>query len=269
MTRSLSLRPLASLSRTSFTFQYYRAYEYWNVKEVLESEANGRKDKDRVIEGVENSSSIVHAKSFKEIEGKYSDYFTELTDKRVVPVGPLVVELVHEIANGLESSNVNFIWVLRFPRGPQGNLTIEQALPQGFLERVQNRGIIVKGWAPQPKILAHKNIGGFVSHCGWSSVMEAMKFGVPIISIPMHLNQPVNARLVVELGLGKEVLRDGNGVLSRHKVAEVVEQVVLGKLGENVRAKAKKMSHDLKIKGDEEIDIVADELLQLCNRGQN
>nr|GEV88665.1 hypothetical protein [Tanacetum cinerariifolium] len=160
MTRSLSLRPLASLSRTSFTFQYYRAYEYWNVKEVLKSEANGRKDKDRVIEGVKNSSSIVLAKSFKKIEGKYSDYFTELTGKRVVP----------EIANGLESSNVNFIWVLRFPRGPQ-----------------------------------------------------AMKFGVPIIVMPMHLYQPVNARLVVELGLGKEVLRDGNGVLSRHKVAEVVE----------------------------------------------
>ncbi|GKC75440.1 hypothetical protein Tco_1126214, partial [Tanacetum coccineum] len=74
---------------------YYRAYEYWNVKEVLESEANGRKDKDRVIEGVENSSSIVLAKSFKEIEGKYADYFTELTGKRVVPVGPLVVDVVH------------------------------------------------------------------------------------------------------------------------------------------------------------------------------
>ncbi|GJX32463.1 beta-D-glucosyl crocetin beta-1,6-glucosyltransferase-like protein [Tanacetum coccineum] len=285
---------------------YYRAYEYWNVKEVLESEANGRKDKDRVIEGVENSSSIDLAKSFKEIEGKYADYFTELTGKRVVPVGPLVVDVVHvdneqnnvihwldtkttgstvfvcfgseyflsepdlnEIAYGLESSNANFIWVLRFPRGHlEGNLTVEQALPQGFFERVQNRGLVVEGWAPQAKILAHKNIGGFVSHCGWSSVMEAMKFGVPIIAMPMHLDQAVNARWVVELGLGKEVLRDGNGVLSGHKVAEVVEQVVLGKLGENVRAKAKKMSHDLKIKGDEEIDIVADELLQLCNSAQ-
>nr|GEV88664.1 beta-D-glucosyl crocetin beta-1,6-glucosyltransferase-like [Tanacetum cinerariifolium] len=99
--------------------------------------------------------------------------------------------------------------------------------------------------------------------------MEAMKFDVPIIAMPMHLDQPVNARLVVELGLGKEVLRDGNGVLSGHKVAEVVEQVVLDKLGENVRAKAKIMSHDLKIKGDEEIDIVADELLQLSNSAQN
>ncbi|PWA46874.1 beta-D-glucosyl crocetin beta-1,6-glucosyltransferase [Artemisia annua] len=285
---------------------YYRAYEYWNVKEVLESEANGRKDKDRVEEGVENSSSIVLAKSFKEIEGKYADYFTELTGKRVVPVGPLVVDPLHvdneqnnviewldtktpgstvfisfgseyflseadlkEIAKGLELSNVNFIWVLRFPRGHwEGILTIEQALPQGFLERVQNRGLVVEGWAPQAKILAHKNIGGFVSHCGWSSVMEAMKFGVPIIAMPMHLDQPVNARLVVELGLGKEVLRDGNGVLMGHKVAEVVDQVVFGKLGEDVRAKAKKMSLDLKIKGDEEIDVVADELLQLCSSAQ-
>nr|GEX32294.1 beta-D-glucosyl crocetin beta-1,6-glucosyltransferase-like [Tanacetum cinerariifolium] len=69
--------------------------------------------------------------------------------------------------------------------------------------------------------------------------MEAMKFGVPINAMPMHLDQPVNARLVVELGLGKEVLRDGNCVLSGHKM-----------------------------KGDEEIDIVADELLQLCNSAQ-
>ncbi|GKD05559.1 hypothetical protein Tco_1180533, partial [Tanacetum coccineum] len=74
---------------------YYRAYEYWNVKEVLESEANGRKDKDCVIEGVKNSSSIVLAKYFKEIESKYSDYFTQLTGKRVVSVGLLVADLVH------------------------------------------------------------------------------------------------------------------------------------------------------------------------------
>ncbi|GJX32464.1 60S ribosomal protein L17-2-like protein [Tanacetum coccineum] len=72
------------------------------------------------------------------------------------------------------------------------------------------------------------------------SVMEAMKFGVPIIAMPMQLDQPVNARLVVDLGLGKKVLRDGNRVLSGHKVARVVEQVVLGKLGENMRAKLKK-----------------------------
>ncbi|XP_019198966.1 PREDICTED: beta-D-glucosyl crocetin beta-1,6-glucosyltransferase-like [Ipomoea nil] len=32
--------------------------------------------------------------------------------------------------------------------------------------RVGERGLVVKGWAPQAKILQHPNIGGFISHCG-------------------------------------------------------------------------------------------------------
>ncbi|PWA82208.1 beta-D-glucosyl crocetin beta-1,6-glucosyltransferase [Artemisia annua] len=282
---------------------YYRKYEKKNVKEILESSANGRKDKDRVMQGVKKSTNIVLVKSFKEIEGKYADYLSSLTSKRVVPVGPLVVDPVDvdseqnrviqwldsktigstvfvsfgseyflskadmtQIALGLEMSNVNFIWVLRFPKG-ETNMTIKEALPLGFVERVKERGLLVEGWAPQAKILGHKNIGGFVSHCGWSSVMEAMKFGVPIIAMPMHLDQPVNARLVVEIGMGKEVVRDHKGVLMGSKVAEVVDEVVASKLGKNIRDKAKKISVDLMTKGDEEIEFVVDELLQLCTSG--
>ena len=59
---------------------------------------------------------------------------------------------------------------------------------------------MLEGWAPQTKILEHPSIGGFVSHCGWSSVMESMKFGVPIIAVPVHFDQPLNNRLVEEVG---------------------------------------------------------------------
>ncbi|GKE42472.1 hypothetical protein Tco_1469756 [Tanacetum coccineum] len=97
--------------------------------------------------------------------------------------------------------------------------------------------------------------------------MEAMKFGVPIIAMPMHLDQPVNARLVVEIGMGKEVIRDNEGVLMGAKVAEVVNEVVTSNQGKNIRDKAKKISDDLETKGDEEIEFVADELLQLCQKG--
>ncbi|GKF65409.1 hypothetical protein Tco_0191926, partial [Tanacetum coccineum] len=65
-----------------------------NVKEVFESSANGRKDKDHVMQGVKWWKSIVRAKSFKEIEGKYVDYLSSLTSKMVVLVGPLVVDSV-------------------------------------------------------------------------------------------------------------------------------------------------------------------------------
>ena len=97
------------------------------------------------------------------------------------------------------------------------NTSVEKALPLGFLERVGERGMVVEGWVPQVKILLHSSIGGFVSHCGWSSVMEAMKYGNPIIAIPMHIDQPVNARLVEEIGVGVEVVRDKNGKLAGKK----------------------------------------------------
>ncbi|KAI7741709.1 hypothetical protein M8C21_026509 [Ambrosia artemisiifolia] len=283
---------------------YFRTYEYKHVHEILESSANNRKDKDRVMECVGNSSRIVLVKSFEEVEGKYANYLSVLTGKKVVPVGPLVVDPCHgdltqdsvmqwletkdtastvfvsfgsefflssadleEIAYGLEMSNVNFIWVLRFPK-IETKVKLSQHLPLGFIERVKGRGLLVDGWAPQTKILGHKNIGGFVSHCGWNSVMEAMKFGVPIIAMPMQLDQPVNARLVVEVGVGVEVVRDGNGRLMREKVASVVQRVVVSEVGAVVREKAKNMSLCLREKGDKEIDVVVEELLKLCqNRG--
>ncbi|CAI9278202.1 unnamed protein product [Lactuca saligna] len=298
---------LKSSSGIPFPFSdiYFRKNEYSHVSEILESSANNRKDKDRVMECVGLSSSIVLVKSFREIEGKYSDYLSLLTDKKIVPVGPLVVEPppsvnvkensvmqwldtkaigstvfvsfgseyflseddLKEIAFGLEMSNVNFIWVLRFPK-VEKKLSLSEALPLGFLERVKDRGLVIEGWAPQAKILCHKNIGGFVSHCGWSSTMEAMKFGVPIIAMPMHLDQPVNARLVAEVGVGVEVVRDGNGRLEREKMAGVVRHVVVSKLGKVVREKSKKISVDLRLKGEEEIDAAVVELLQLCRLGR-
>ncbi|GJW04390.1 hypothetical protein Tco_1563246 [Tanacetum coccineum] len=94
-----------------------------------------------------------------------------------------------------------------------------------------------------------------------------MKFNVLIIAMPMHLDQPVNARLVVEIGMGKEVVRNNKGVLMGAKVIEIVNEVVASNLGKNIRDIAKKISDELETKGDEEIEFVVDELLKLCQSG--
>jgi len=243
-------------------------------------------------------------KTFREIEGKYIDYLSAITNKKIIPVGPLVRdpikeeddddqhkhiiewldkkeansvvfvsfgseyflsnEEMEEIANGLELSKVNFIWVVRFPVGEK--IVLKEALPEDFVERVGERGMVVEGWAPQVKILGHRSTTGFVSHCGWSSILEGMKFGVPIIAMPMHLDQPINARLVVEVGVGVEVVRDKNGKLAREKVAAVIKEVVVEKSGEVIRAKARDLSEKIGMKGEEEIDSVVEELLQLCGK---
>ncbi|KAF3679478.1 Beta-D-glucosyl crocetin beta-1,6-glucosyltransferase [Capsicum annuum] len=283
-----------------FSSIYYRDYEITRIKKQESSnpEEKLEEDKRRVSECFYLSCDIVLIKSFNEIEGKYSDYITNLTGKKVVPLGPLVQEPtlddeiselitwlnekekkstifvsfgseyflskedLLEIAHGLENSKVNFIWPIRFQKGE--NLQLGEALPEGFFNRVGDRGKVFEGWAPQAQILKHPSVGGFVSHCGWSSVMESMKYGVPIIAMPMHIDQPINSRLVEDVGVAVEVVRDDNGKLHREEVAAIINQVVLDKDGEFVRQKAKNMKEILCSKGDEEIEEVAKELEKLC-----
>jgi cyanidin-3-O-glucoside 2''-O-glucuronosyltransferase len=247
----------------------------------------------------ERSCEIILIKSFRELEGKYMDYLSVILGKKIVPVGPLNphhvqdndegIDIINwldkkdksstvfvsfgseyylsnedmeEIAHGLEFSNVNFIWVIRFPVGLK--LKLEDALPDGFLERVSGRGMIVEDWAPQVKILDHSSIGGFVSHCGWGSFIESLVSGVPIIAIPMQLDQPINAKLAEMCGVGIEVKRNSNERLERENVAKVIKQVVVENTGEDIRRRTKEMSDNLKRKGDVEIDGAVKELLMLC-----
>jgi zeaxanthin glucosyltransferase len=48
----------------------------------------------------------------------------------------------------------------------------------------------------------------FVSHCGANSVMESVYFGVPIVGIPLAVDQPIIARLVKNAGIGTFLERD-------------------------------------------------------------
>lgn len=106
-------------------------------------------------------------------------------------------EDMEEIASGLKLSNVN----------SYGKSSLKKRFHQVLLKVLRTgEGWVVNGWAPQPRILSHPSTGGFVSHCGWNSVMESIDFGVPIIAMPMHIDQPLNARWTVEIGVAVEII---------------------------------------------------------------
>ncbi|KAG5574889.1 hypothetical protein H5410_055023 [Solanum commersonii] len=169
-------------------------------------------------------------------------------------------EDMEEVALGLELSNANFIWVVKFPKGEEQNL--KDALPKGFLERIGERGKVLDKFAPQLRILNHTSTGEFISHCGWNSVMESIDFGVPIIAMPMHLDQPMNARLIVELGVAVEIVRDDDdGKIHKGEIAETIKNVITEKTRENLRGKMRDISKNLKCTRGEEMDVAAEELI--------
>ncbi|KAK4477908.1 hypothetical protein RD792_017173 [Penstemon davidsonii] len=257
------------------------------------------KDKDVIFVNFKLSCDVVLLKTSKGFEGKYIDYVSNKCKKEIVPVGPLVSdaseideesseilkwlstkkkystlyisfgseyflskEEIEEIAKGLEFCGVNFIWVIRFPIGETVN--IEEALPKGFLVRVNERGKIVEGWAPQAKILAHESTGGFMSHCGWSSINESVYFGVPVIGMPMKLNKFIDARMLGDVGACVEVIRNENEVYKGEEIAKAINKVIFEKNGEELRRRARELSEKMKIEEEQALDETSEHLWWLC-----
>ncbi|KAL0401867.1 UNVERIFIED_CONTAM: UDP-glucosyltransferase 29 [Sesamum latifolium] len=81
----------------------------------------------------------------------------------------------------------------------------------------------------------------------------------------MHLDQPINARLVEEIGMEVEVVGDRNKRLSRGRLVAVMKQVVMEDCGEVVRQRPAEMRKKLKSMGVQEIDEVVTELVMICN----
>uniref|UniRef100_A0A0R3S1Z7 UDP-glucuronosyltransferase n=1 Tax=Elaeophora elaphi TaxID=1147741 RepID=A0A0R3S1Z7_9BILA len=58
---------------------------------------------------------------------------------------------------------------------------------------VHSSNIIKRKWIPQNDLLNHRNLLGFVSHCGQNSLMESISAGVPLICMPLFGDQFRNA----------------------------------------------------------------------------
>ena len=62
------------------------------------------------------------------------------------------IELIHELALGLQTVRLPFVWALRRPFGLREDVDM---LPRGFEDRTKGFGMVVIGWVPQVKVLAH------------------------------------------------------------------------------------------------------------------
>nr|XP_016458911.1 PREDICTED: anthocyanidin 3-O-glucosyltransferase 2-like [Nicotiana tabacum] len=189
-------------------------------------------------------------------EAEITNWLDQQPTKSVVLIcfgsqGSLPLDQVKQIALALDNCGCRFLWSLRQP--PQSNnaqfpgeyTSYSEILPEGFLDRTEIKGKVV-GWVPQLKVLSHEAIGGFVSHCGWNSILESIWCGVPIATWPLHSEQQVNAfQLVKEVGVAVDITLD---YCERNKdqpmvTADAIEKRIkeLMEINTAVREKAKEM----------------------------
>ncbi|KAK4391006.1 UDP-glycosyltransferase 73C3 [Sesamum angolense] len=145
---------------------------------------------------------------------------------------PATFQLI-QLALGLESSNKPFIWVLKNASEQSEKWLLEEK----FEERIKDRGLLIRGWAPQVLILSHPSIGAFLTHCGGNSMLEATAAGVPMITWPIFADHFCNEKLIVNvmkigltLGVEKPVfLEDPDEVkvqVKKDEIKRVIEKLM-------------------------------------------
>ncbi|MED6126931.1 hypothetical protein PIB30_083254 [Stylosanthes scabra] len=245
-----------------------------------------------LVEAEKDSLGVI-VNSFRELDDEYTEFYENLTGRKVWPIGPtslmvqktvkssvseeeheclkwlstkqngsvvyicfgsmctLSDEQLYELASGLESSGHQFLWVVhRKKTNDEGEGGEGKWLPSGFEDKMkkEDRGMLLKGWAPQPLILNHAAVGGFLTHCGWNATVEAISAGVPMITMPGFGDQYYNEKLITEVhGFGVETgaaewsispFEPKRTVVSAERIEKAVKKLLDGG-DESVRVKSK------------------------------
>ncbi|MCL7045868.1 hypothetical protein MKW94_029949 [Papaver nudicaule] len=201
----------------------------------------------KAIEG----SDFILARSCVEFDGDYLNLLGDLFQKPVIPIGllppPAQCSPTRTTSNGsgntfgLELSESPFLWILRKPEGIDESVL----LPSGFEDRIKGRGFVCFGWISQVEVLSHTAIGGCLFHSGWGTIIETLFFGHAQILLPMMLDQGLNARFLVEKGIGLEVDRNEDGTFTREAVASSIKTVMAEQHGEQLRLKAAQIGESI------------------------
>ncbi|KAL5228485.1 hypothetical protein ABZP36_016750 [Zizania latifolia] len=122
-----------------------------------------------------------------------------------------------EIALGLAASEVKFLWILR-----------EQSTRVQKLLGNTNKGMVLP-WCDQLKVLCHCSVGGFLTHCGMNSTLEAVFAGVPMLTLPLFFDQLIDSRLIVEewkIGVKLRDPTDKDRMIRREEIAMAVKRLM-------------------------------------------
>ncbi len=126
---------------------------------------------------------------------------------------PLPADL-EEFVNGSGDSGIillSFGSVLRGDQLPEATRDVLirtfARLPHRIIWKWESGGmpnlppnVLLTSWFPQVDLLAHPKTKLFISHCGISSIQETVRYGVPLVALPVFGDQQHHARKAAKDG---------------------------------------------------------------------
>ncbi|OIW00999.1 hypothetical protein TanjilG_16248 [Lupinus angustifolius] len=230
------------------------------IRAIEEKKVNGISSNNVTTPYVYAVGPIIQTESSISNENHFecSEWLNNQASKSVLYVsfgsgGTLSQEQLNELAFGLELSGHKFLWVLRVPNNSPSSPYFSgqkkddplNYLPLGFLERTKDQGLVVPSWAPQIEILAHESIASFLSHCGWSSTLESVVHGVPMIAWPLFAEQRMNAVFltkVLKVAIRAKVDEE-SGIIKRDEISQVIKRIMETKEGFEMSERIKELSN--------------------------
>lgn len=165
----------------------------------------------------------------KWLESKAAHSVVYISFGSMVSLNPQQIE---EIADGLDESGKNFVWVLRESEHTK--------LPNGFTEKVKEKGLVVT-WCNQLELLSHEAVACFVTHCGWNSTLEGLSLGVPMVGVPQWADQLTDAKFVEDVWkVGVRAKEDERGIVRKEELVGCLKEVMEGERSKEIRRNAAK-----------------------------
>ncbi|KAJ9671555.1 hypothetical protein PVL29_025317 [Vitis rotundifolia] len=225
-----------------------RPHEAWMVQFLFAPFGEGVNLYQRLTTGMKGCNAI-SIRTCQEIEGPFCDYIGSQCGKPVLLTGPVLPKPLptpledqwaqwlggfkpgsvifcafgsqnvpekdqfQELLLGLELTGLPFLVALK---PPTGAATVEEALPEGFQERVGGRGVVHGGWVPQPSVLSHPSVGCF-----------SLTSDPQIVLVPELPDQILNTRLLAEvLKVAMEIEKEENGWFSKESLCRAITSVM-------------------------------------------
>ncbi|XP_022732304.1 UDP-glycosyltransferase 87A1-like [Durio zibethinus] len=137
-----------------------------------------------------------------------------------------------EIVAGVQESGVRYLWV---SRGDSSR----------FKDCYGGQGLVIS-WSDQLRVLCHSSVGGFWTHCGWNSTLEAIYAGVPMLTFPIFWDQIPNSKQILEdwkIGCRVKKNKVGEHLVMREEIAELVRKFMdfESNDGKEMRRRARKV----------------------------